>query len=202
MSNELYHYGIPGMRWGRRKALPPVQGNVPRNRTANNTQNTQTDNTQKKRSKTKTAIKIGAAVAGAALAAYGAKKVHDVIRDNKKRTALRVSGEQLMARDKFLQEYYSNKRKQSGSINGKDIADKFHNAVSKGNAARTARVGADVTERFQKYINQSNAARAAKVNKAAVSNFYDAARQKGPRDVLIGFYERNGGYHTKKYRFG
>jgi len=56
MNNELYHYGVPGMRWGHRKS-----------------------GTAKQRSKLKLSkgkkVAIGATVAGAALVAIGAKPI-------------------------------------------------------------------------------------------------------------------------------
>ena len=82
MQNELYHYGVPGMRWGKRKALPQVQTKVSRTPQKNQNSNIQ-DQKAARQAKVKKAIKIGAAVAGTALAVYGAKKVHDMLRDKK-----------------------------------------------------------------------------------------------------------------------
>lgn len=57
MNNELYHYGVPGMRWGTRKS----------------------STTKQKSSKSKLTkgqkVAIGATVAGTALIAIGAKPI-------------------------------------------------------------------------------------------------------------------------------
>lgn len=100
---ELYHYGVPGMKWGIRKVKKIVgtsgrfvkktagyaskviakQRNPHTNRShaVNQTTNKNSNQYSAKVEKAKKAAKIGAAVAGAALAAYGAKKFNDYIRE-------------------------------------------------------------------------------------------------------------------------
>ena len=68
--DELYHYGVPGMRWGKRRVKADYQTDP------NNSNGPQ----PKKRSKLKTALKVGAGLAVAAGAAYGAKKLYDARR--------------------------------------------------------------------------------------------------------------------------
>lgn len=67
--NVLLHHGIKGMKWGKRKARKSVtdSGDI----------NVKAD----KKRKIKKAVTIGAAAAGTMLAVYGAKKLHDVVRD-------------------------------------------------------------------------------------------------------------------------
>lgn len=67
--DELYHYGVKGMRWGVRKEYEPH----PRKRKGNKDKSTK----RKKglTDKQKRAIKIGAAVAATALAVYGGYKL-------------------------------------------------------------------------------------------------------------------------------
>lgn len=75
----LMHYGVPGMKWGRRKEIPQSTGIK-----NNHKQSAPVDDAARKearKQKAKRAVKIGAAVVATAVAAYGAKKLHDVVRD-------------------------------------------------------------------------------------------------------------------------
>lgn len=75
-TNELYHYGVKGMKWGIRHDY------VPKGRKRSK-KNDQDDEESKKKKfqltdRQKTALKIGAVVAGTALAVYGGYKLHDL----------------------------------------------------------------------------------------------------------------------------
>lgn len=76
----LMHYGVKGMKWGRRKAIQTGVSNG-RHGGKNNINSSDAEAKQARKQKIKKAIKIGAAVAATALAVYGAKKFHDVVRD-------------------------------------------------------------------------------------------------------------------------
>lgn len=69
---ELYHYGVKGMKWGVRRNRNESVSSA--KRTSKNI-----DNDARKR-KVKTAVKVGAAVAGTALAAYGAYKLSKFVK--------------------------------------------------------------------------------------------------------------------------
>lgn len=79
-TDELYHYGVKGMKWGKRKA----RYTSPTSRSGGKTQSKQTEDTPKKKGlskNTKRAIAIGAAAAGTALAAYGTYKASKYVKD-------------------------------------------------------------------------------------------------------------------------
>ena len=101
---ELYHFGVPGMKWGVRKAkqLAVTSGRAAKkaanygskaiSRQASNRQKSQSvkttqqvDPKKARVQKAKRAVKIGAAVAGTVLAVYGAKKLNDALKDVKQR---------------------------------------------------------------------------------------------------------------------
>lgn len=85
ISDELQHHGIKGMKWGVRRyqnndgtytAAGKKRRNSESDRTASSKEPTTYDEASAaKKAKIKKAVKIGAAVAGTALAAYGTYKV-------------------------------------------------------------------------------------------------------------------------------
>ena len=79
---ELQHHGVKGMKWGKRKARPESAGTGSRgtNGTADSP-DTQDAAKEARRKNAKRALAIGAAVVGTALAAYGAKKASDALKD-------------------------------------------------------------------------------------------------------------------------
>lgn len=83
---ELKHFGVKGMKWGRRKARPEAGG-----QTSGSKQSTATDEVsakQARRAKVKRAAIIGTAVVAAGLAVYGAKKASDTLKDKAYKSAL------------------------------------------------------------------------------------------------------------------
>ena len=82
-SAELYHFGIPGMKWGVRHEKEPV-GRTGKFRDAASTRRSNMINSTnseerkaQRRKRIKTAVKVGAVVGGSLLAAYGVKKLSE-----------------------------------------------------------------------------------------------------------------------------
>ena len=84
-NGELYHHGVKGMKWGVRRAKKNTVETSGRSDTSKSRREL---TPEQKAARRKKAIKIGAAAVGTALAVYGAKKIHDAIRD--KNTELRI----------------------------------------------------------------------------------------------------------------
>lgn len=76
-SNELYHHGIKGMKWGIRRYQNP-DGTL----TAEGKQRYGTVENFHKHQKIKKALKTGVIVAGAVLAAYGGYRISQMLKDS------------------------------------------------------------------------------------------------------------------------
>ena len=86
---ELQHYGVKGMKWGKRKARPEAVSTDRRGGQATtDSPEAQAAAKEARRQKAKRAAMIGTAVVGTALATYGAKKMSDVLKDKAYKKAL------------------------------------------------------------------------------------------------------------------
>lgn len=102
-SFELQHYGVKGMKWGKRKARPETVGD--RRRSANDS-NASTDVEAQKKARRKTVLKVGAALVATGLAAYGAYKVSNVLKDKAFKSAYERGRKQI---EKYMDDQYFKK---------------------------------------------------------------------------------------------
>jgi hypothetical protein len=84
---ELTHFGVKGMKWGRRKARSEATGNGHGGQTDDSPE-AAAARKEARSQKAKRAAKIGAAVVGTALAVYGAKKLDDTLKSKAHAKAL------------------------------------------------------------------------------------------------------------------
>ena len=116
-TNELYHYGVPGMKWKNHVYAKPY---VPTGRRRfSNGQSNQASNPQKKASRSspehkarvKKAAKIGAAAAGTALAVYGTYKLAKYTQNKRSQAAMNKA-------KSYIDQNIITKRGQTDFLNG------------------------------------------------------------------------------------
>lgn len=175
-SNELYHHGVKGMKWGRRKARPDTTGST---RRAAKSASTSSDAQHEARNaKVKKAAKIGAAVAGTALAAYGAYKLSKFVKNKNVELATK-RGEELarnyIKENKFTMYTYGTNR--LAVSNGLSKMDYEFNSFNGNDAVRsTARTLYD----SNKYVrNRAYGLKNAAIRDAKNESLATAAKNVG-----------------------
>lgn len=82
-ARELYHYGIPGMKWGVRRFQNKSGGLTSAGKKRYTKLESKKELTpEERKARTKKAVIVGATVVGTAAATYGAMKMSNAIRDN------------------------------------------------------------------------------------------------------------------------
>ena len=92
-TDELYHYGVLGMKWGQRRAK-----HTPNSQNIKNKKSKHSDNMPTKKWSTNKKVAVGVAATAAVIAgAYGAKKFRDYIRNENAKIAIK-NGEKYYTR--------------------------------------------------------------------------------------------------------
>lgn len=135
----LMHYGVKGMKWGVRrfqKKDGTLSSSGNKRYSEDSKEDTKSSNKNGLSEKQKKALKVGVAVAGTALAAYGAYKVSKYMKDNK---IYADSGKRFVEQNAYLQRNIRNIPSHVDPTLGitsepryRQIYDNTHRSVSQG----------------------------------------------------------------------
>lgn len=121
--NELYHFGIKGMKWGVKKKYQSAARSLGGSKFTKNNQNkvsdTDTNNQSKKKGLSKnqkTAIKVGASVVGTALATYGVYKISKYLKSEAGRRSYEMG-------KKYAEEHFFSKADIANPIKYEHLID-------------------------------------------------------------------------------
>lgn len=190
--DELMHYGVPGMRWGHRKAYPTV-GIMPRGnrqrisqptgsprttRSSVNNRNSNNSGNQKQPMSTKKKAAITAtAVAGTALATYGAYKVSKFIKTKNVQIATEKGKEvakKYMDNNKMTLKAVQKFKDGTYEVTGHTkYSRSYFSPMNKEQLRSTAR---DIGEYNTKIMNTANGLKNQTINKAANDNLVSTTK--------------------------
>ena len=222
-NGELYHYGVKGMKWGRRKA--PVANSTSARR--GSPQDVERAKAARK-AKMKKALKIGAAVAGTALAAYGTYKLAKYMQDRRNQAAMQKAQDYVANnifknvgkttfKDGTVRFDYANKAgdqinlKGARSQVGKALGQHNAKAVATGRQMYKDATNTRLDRGLAKIVNTGDAAKrtaasAGDAAKRAAASAGDAAKRTATRtknavlDMVNPIYENVAGPTTSKTR--
>ena len=179
-NNELYHHGVPGMKWGHRKSTPQTSLDVARanyksdkkqynksfhkNEKAKAKETTKNDKVKKaktkettKNDKVKKAVAIGSAAAVSILAAYGTYKVSEFVKDRNNAKAIKAK-----ERMDYIMKNISNIPSHTDSTRSIRNSDKYQHALQSTILSRQSSIRGDRSLYGNKAVKGRDAVKEAK----------------------------------------
>lgn len=189
-NEELQHYGVKGMKWGVRKKREYASLNVKRAayKSANKQAKANMTPEEQKAARRKTALKVGAAAAGTALAAYGAYKLTKAVKD--KNFKIMEEKGRTMA-----DEYLNATRTQGMSMfAGKNGTYEVHTTYRNGTSGVTTfknKAGANEYWRMVDQRDRKHTDEASKIYKEYIDRGTNANLKESAKNVYD-YYKRRG----------
>ena len=169
-NNELYHHGVPGMKWGHRKSTPKTSLDVARanyksdkkqyNKSFHKNEKAKAKAKAKettKNDKVKKAVAIGSAAAVSMLAAYGTYKVSEFVKDRNNAKAIKAK-----ERMDYIMKNISNIPSHTDSTRSIRNSDKYQHALQSTILSRQSSIRGDRSLYGNKAVKGRDAVKEAK----------------------------------------